>query len=129
MAALLRLTPWLERLPAALCGGQQQRTARARALVKDARLELSDEALANLDCKLREELPEALPQLFAGSGATWVYATGEPLEVLMLGGHRAALRAGRVVRFGPTASVYRSPATLEMGSRPKANVLPVRWRV
>jgi glycerol transport system ATP-binding protein len=107
---LLRLGPYLKRRPAELSGGQQQRTAIARAIVKEARLVLLDEPLANLDYKLREELRDQLPALFAGRGATVVYATSEPSEALMLGGHTATLHEGRVTQFGPTAEVYRSPA-------------------
>jgi len=60
-AELLRLTPYLDRLPLNLSGGQQQRTALARAIVKKAGLVLLDEPLANLDYKLREELRAELP--------------------------------------------------------------------
>ncbi len=112
-ADLLQLTPMLKRLPKELSGGQQQRTALARALVKGADLVLLDEPLANLDYKLREELRDELPKLFADTGATVVYATSEPLEALMLGGHTATLKEGRVVQFGKTSSIYRRPATLE----------------
>ena len=112
-AELLKLTPMLNRLPRELSGGQQQRTALARALVKGAELVLLDEPLANLDYKLREELRDELPKLFEDTGATVVYATTEPLEALMLGGHTATLKEGRVVQFGKTASIYRQPATLE----------------
>ncbi len=112
-ADLLQLTPMLHRLPKELSGGQQQRTALARALVKGADLVLLDEPLANLDYKLREELRGELPKLFTDTGATVVYATSEPLEALMLGGHTATLKEGRVVQFGKTASIYRKPATLE----------------
>lgn len=112
-ANLLQLTPMLGRLPRELSGGQQQRTALARALVKGADLLLLDEPLANLDYKLREELRDELPKLFADTGATVVYATTEPLEALMLGGHTATLKEGRVVQFGKTSSIYRNPATLE----------------
>ncbi len=110
---LLKLTPMLNRLPKELSGGQQQRTALARALVKGADLVLLDEPLANLDYKLREELRDELPKLFTDTGATVVYATTEPLEALMLGGHTATLKEGRVVQFGKTSSIYRKPATLE----------------
>lgn len=112
-ADILKLTPMLNRLPSELSGGQQQRTALARALVKGADLVLLDEPLANLDYKLREELRDELPKLFADAGATVVYATSEPLEALMLGGHTATLKEGRVVQFGKTSSIYRKPATLE----------------
>jgi glycerol transport system ATP-binding protein len=79
-AELLRLTPYLDRLPLSLSGGQQQRTALARAMVKKAKLVLLDEPLANLDYKLREELRAELPRIFAESGAIFVYATTEPSE-------------------------------------------------
>ena len=111
-AKLLRLEPLLGRLPGALSGGQQQRTAIARALVKRAALVLLDEPLANLDYKLREELREELPRLFAQSGAILVYATTEPMEALLLGGRTTTLWEGRVTQNGPTAEVYRRPATL-----------------
>jgi glycerol transport system ATP-binding protein len=111
-AELLRLTPYLDRTPLNLSGGQQQRTALARALVKNASLVLMDEPLANLDYKLREELRAELPKIFAQSGAIFVYATTEPSEALLLGGNTATLSQGRVTQFGPTISVYRTPADL-----------------
>lgn len=113
IADLLKLGPMLNRLPAELSGGQQQRTALARALVKDADLVLLDEPLANLDYKLREELRDELPKLFANSGATVVYATSEPLEALLLGGHTATLHEGRVIQYGETPIIYRAPNNLK----------------
>ena len=112
IAELLKLTPMLDRLPAELSGGQQQRTALARALVKNSPLVLLDEPLANLDYKLREELRDELPRLFADTGATVVYATSEPQEALMLGGHTATLSEGRVTQYGETANIFRKPNTL-----------------
>ena len=113
IAELLKLTPMLERMPSELSGGQQQRTALGRALVKNAPLVLLDEPLANLDYKLREELRDELPRLFAHSGATVVYATSEPQEALMLGGHTATLHEGRIVQYGVTAEIFRKPNTLQ----------------
>ena len=130
-ADLLKLTPMLKRLPKELSGGQQQRTALARALVKGAELVLLDEPLANLDYKLREELRDELPKLFTDTGATVVYATSEPLEALMLGGHTATLNEGRVVQFGKTSSIYRQPATLESAevfSDPPVNTAVINKR-
>lgn len=111
-ADLLGLRPMLDRRPDELSGGQQQRTALARAIAKDSRAVFLDEPLANLDYKLREELREQLPDLFAGRGAVVVYATSEPEEALMLGGHTALMEDGQVTQFGPTAEIYRSPANL-----------------
>ena len=130
-AELLKLTPMLERLPSELSGGQQQRTALARALVKGADLVLLDEPLANLDYKLREELRDELPRMFADTGATVVYATSEPLEALMLGGYTATLHEGRVVQYGETSSIYRRPQTLmsaRVFSDPPVNLAEVDKR-
>jgi len=128
MAELLRLTPLLQRRPTELSGGQQQRTALARALVRDADLVLLDEPLANLDFKLREELRDELPKLFAERHCTIVFATSDPMEALLLGGHTAALHQGRITQFGPTADVYRRPAdlvTAQVFSNPPINTAPV----
>ena len=111
-ADLLRLGPFLDRLPLNLSGGQQQRTALARAIVKNAGLVLLDEPLANLDYKLREELRAELPKIFAESGAIFVYATTEPTEALLLGGNTATLSKGRITQFGPTLDVFRRPRDL-----------------
>lgn len=112
IAELLQLSTLLGRRPAELSGGQQQRTAMARALVKDADLVLLDEPLANLDYKLREGLRDELPRLFAGRDCTVVYATTEPAEALLLGGHVATMHEGRITQFGPAAEVYRRPRDL-----------------
>jgi len=111
-AALLKLTPYLSRTPQELSGGQQQRTSIARAIVKKANLVLLDEPLANLDYKLREELREELPRIFAEAGAIFVYATTEPSEALLLGGNTATLSEGRITQFGPTIDVYRRPVDI-----------------
>jgi glycerol transport system ATP-binding protein len=111
-ARLLKLTPMLQRLPSELSGGQQQRTAIARALVKQAKLVLMDEPLANLDYKLREELRDELPRIFTAAGSIFAYATTDPTEALLLGGNTIAMHEGRVVQFGPTAELYHRPANL-----------------
>jgi glycerol transport system ATP-binding protein len=128
IAELLQLSPLLDRRPAELSGGQQQRTALARALVKDADLVLLDEPLANLDYKLREGLRDELPRLFADRDCTVVYATTEPAEALLLGGHTATLHEGAITQFGPTQDVYRRPVDLTTArafSDPPMNTAPV----
>jgi glycerol transport system ATP-binding protein len=128
IAELLKLSALLDRRPAELSGGQQQRTALARALVKDAGLVLLDEPLANLDYKLREGLRDELPRLFADRDCTVVYATTEPAEALLLGGHTATLHEGAITQFGPTQDVYRRPVdltTAQVFSDPPINRAPV----
>lgn len=128
IAEMLKMTPMLGRNPSELSGGQQQRTALARALVKDAELVLLDEPLANLDFKLREELREELPKIFENRGCCVVYATTEPTEALLFGGHTASLHQGRVTQFGPTGKIYREPENLKSAqvfSDPPINIAAV----
>ena len=129
VAELLRIEAMLKRRPSELSGGQQQRTAMARALVKDSDLILLDEPLANLDFKLREELRDELPRMFAERNCVVVYATTEPAEALQLAGRTAAMHQGRVVQFGPTSEIYRRPADLASASvfsEPPINIAKVK---
>jgi glycerol transport system ATP-binding protein len=130
-ADLLRLTPMLQRKPSKLSGGQQQRTAIARAIVKDSDLIFLDEPLANLDYKLREELRDELPKLFAGRKAIVFYATTEPHEALLFGGRTATLHEGRITQYGATSDIYRKPNSLQSAqvfSDPPINVSRARKR-
>lgn len=127
-ADILQLRPMLNRYPHELSGGQQQRTALARAIAKESRAVFLDEPLANLDYKLREELREQLPELFAGRGAVVVYATSEPEEALLLGGYTGLMSDGHVVQYGRTADLYRQPGSLmaaSVFSDPPINVADV----
>jgi glycerol transport system ATP-binding protein len=128
-ADILQLRPMLHRRPHELSGGQQQRTALARAIAKQSNAVFLDEPLANLDYKLREELRDQLPELFAGRGAVVVYATSEPEEALLLGGYTCLMNDGRVTQFGRTAEIYRNPQDLvsaEVFSDPPINAASIQ---
>ncbi len=129
MAARLHIDHLLDRYPSELSGGQQQRVALARALAKDAPLILLDEPLVNLDYKLREELRDELSELFAQGRSTVVYATTEPGEALLLGGHTAVLDAGELLQYGPTADVFHRPNSIRVArafSDPPMNLFAAR---
>lgn len=129
MAELLKIVPLLDRKPYEISGGQQQRCAMARALVKDVGLVLMDEPLANLDYKLREELRVEIPRFFEASGSIFVYATTEPEEALLLGGNTATLWNGQVTQFGSAMDVYRHPVdvtTALIYSDPPMNFVAVK---
>ena len=126
LAEKLHIEMFLDRYPAELSGGQQQRVALARALAKAAPLMLLDEPLVNLDYKLREELREELSALFAAGDSTVIYATTEPSEALLLGGHTAVLDKGELLQYGPTAEVFHRPKSLRVArafSDPPMNLL------
>lgn len=113
MAEIMKISALLDRRPGQLSGGQQQRTAIARALIKESDVIMLDEPLANLDFKLREELREELPKILTQRDCHIIYATTEPLEALLLGGHCTALHEGRVASTGPTHRLYRHPIDLD----------------
>ncbi len=126
LAERLHIHVFLDRLPAELSGGQQQRVALARALAKKAPLMLLDEPLVNLDYKLREELREELSALFSAGESTVVYATTEPGEALLLGGHTAVMDAGVLLQYGPTAEVFHRPNSIRVArafSDPPMNLI------
>jgi glycerol transport system ATP-binding protein len=125
-AEQLRLSEFLSSLPQELSGGQQQRVAIARALIKDAKLILLDEPLGNLDYKLREDLRIELKNLSATRQATFVYATPEPIDALMMASHTAILHDGKIIQFGETLDVYEKPSHVKSGeyfSYPPMNLL------
>lgn len=127
VAELLKLRPYLRRRPAELSGGQQQRVAIARALVKETRLLVLDEPLANLDYKLREELREELTRIFADRDGVVLYSTSEPIEVLTLGGRTIVMDQGRILQSGPALEAYDRPRSSQVArifSDPPMNLIP-----
>lgn len=126
-AELLRIEKVLRQKPEEVSGGQQQRTAIARALVKGAQYIFLDEPLANLDFKLREDLRGELKHLFGARKGAVIYATPEPIDALSMATHVGLLQEGSLRQYGRVREVYESPEDISVGtyfSHPTMNIAP-----
>ena len=125
-ADLLKIGKLLDQHPSEISGGQQQRLAIARSIVKEADYIFLDEPLTNLDYKLREELRLELKKIFRDRdrGAV-IFATPEPVDALSLSTHVGFLNEGRLLQYGPVDEVYHNPLFKEVGayfSYPSMNI-------
>jgi multiple sugar transport system ATP-binding protein len=130
VAATLHITDKLTRKATELSGGEMQRVAIGRALVREPRVYLMDEPLSSLDAKLREELRVELKHLQRASGATVVYVTHDQVEATTLADRIAILDAGRIRQVGTPQAIYEAPASVQVAQRlgsPAINLLPAHW--
>ncbi|HET7138217.1 MAG TPA: sn-glycerol-3-phosphate ABC transporter ATP-binding protein UgpC [Gaiellaceae bacterium] len=111
-AKLLGLDQLLDRRPRALSGGQMQRVAMGRAIVREPKAFLMDEPLSNLDAKLRVSMRTSLQQLHQRIGVTTVYVTHDQVEAMTLGDRVAVMRDGRVQQVDVPGKLYEEPANL-----------------
>src|SRR5262249_58984129 len=116
-AERLKITHTRERKPATLSGGEQQRVAIGRALVRRPKLLLLDEPLTNLDAKLRHDTRAEFKRLHRELGETTIiYATPDQLEALSMGRRIGVLREGRVVQIAERQTLYAEPRHQFVGS-------------
>jgi len=109
VASLLKIEGLLQKRPPFLSGGERQRVAIARALVKDAKIYLLDEPLANLDFKIREIMRSELKKLFESAGSTVIYASPDPLDAFAMAEYVVIINEGVIEQFGKLNEVYNKP--------------------
>jgi multiple sugar transport system ATP-binding protein len=127
IAALLRLSGKLQNRATRLSGGEMQRVAIGRALVRRPAIYLMDEPLSSLDAKLRAELRIELKRIQHDLGATILYVTHDQIEAMTMATRIGVMRAGRLVQVGTPQQIYEDPADIYVASRlgsPAINLLP-----
>jgi multiple sugar transport system ATP-binding protein len=127
VASMLNLDTLLDRKPRAMSGGQQQRAAIARAMIKTPDVFLFDEPLSNLDAKLRAQLRTDIKRLHQRLQTTTVYVTHDQLEAMTLADRVILMRGGRIEQAGTPSELYHYPRTLFAAGfigTPAMNFLP-----
>ena len=111
-ATILDLGPYLDRLPKELSGGQMQRVALGRAIVRNAKVFLMDEPLSNLDAKLRVMMRSEIVRIHEQIGATTIYVTHDLTEAMTMATKIVVMSKGWVQQVGTPKEVYSKPNNL-----------------
>ena len=129
IARLLHIEDKLANRATQLSGGQMQRVAIGRALVRSPSIYLMDEPLSSLDAKLRAELRVELKRIQRELGATILYVTHDQTEALTMATHIGVLDKGRLVQMGSPRDIYANPVNAYVATRlgsPAINLVPRR---
>ena len=111
IAEILGITHMLDRPVGGLSGGDRQRVALGRAIVRDPKAFFMDEPLGALDAEFREHMSQELRALHDRMGATTVYVTHDQLEAMQMGDKIVVMNHGVVEQFGVPQDIYDWPAT------------------
>ena len=112
VAGILGIESILDKPVGGLSGGDRQRVALGRAIVRDPKCFLMDEPLGALDAEFREHMSEELRALHDRMRATTVYVTHDQLEAMQMGDKIVVMNHGVVEQFGVPQQIYDWPATL-----------------
>ncbi|MER8382584.1 ABC transporter ATP-binding protein [Mesorhizobium sp. M1399] len=128
VAKMVRIHHKLNNRSTKLSGGEMQRVAIGRALVRKPSIYLMDEPLSSLDAKLRADLRLELKRIQAELGATMLYVTHDQIEAMTMADRIGILADGVLVQIGSPRTIYSEPANLHVAARlgqPAINLLPV----
>lgn len=112
IAGILRITDLLAKKPSALSGGDMQRVAIGRALVRQPKAMLMDEPIGALDAKLREEMRAEIKRLHVKQGSTTIYVTHDQVEAMSLADRIVIMHEGVLQQVGSPEEVYAHPQNL-----------------
>ncbi|MDP6427382.1 MAG: ABC transporter ATP-binding protein [Rhodospirillales bacterium] len=129
MAELMKISHILERTPATFSGGERQRVALGRAMIREPRFYLLDEPLSSLDFMLRIDLRTELKRLQQESGRTFLFATPDYTEALALADTVCVLIEGQVRQIAKAQELYDEPIDRDVArfvGNPPINIVPAR---
>lgn len=109
-AEVLGLSPFLKRRPKQLSGGQMQRVAVGRAIVRSPKVFLFDEPLSNLDAKLRVQMRVEISKLHKKLKNTMIYVTHDQVEAMTMGDRICVMELGRIKQVDTPENLYKYPA-------------------
>lgn len=109
---MLGLSEFLHRKPKQLSGGQSQRVAMGRALVRNPVAFLMDEPLSNLDAKLRVQIRRDIVELQQKMATTTLYVTHDQVEAMTLGQRVAVLHEGHLQQVATPGTLYARPSNI-----------------
>jgi len=112
VAGILGIEDILDKSVGGLSGGDRQRVALGRAIVREPKAFMMDEPLGALDAEFRERMSEELRALHDRMGATTVYVTHDQLEAMQMGDKIVVMNNAVVEQFGTPQDIYDKPATL-----------------
>ncbi len=112
VARILGIEDILNRPVGGLSGGDRQRVALGRAIVREPKAFMMDEPLGALDAEFREHMAEELRALHDRMGATTVYVTHDQLEAMQMGDKIVVMNHGVIEQFGAPQDIYDMPATM-----------------
>ena len=112
VARILGIEDILDRPVGGLSGGDRQRVALGRAIVRDPKAFMMDEPLGALDAEFREHMSQELRALHDRMGATTVYVTHDQLEAMQMGDKIVVMNHGVIEQFGKPQDIYDKPATM-----------------
>ncbi len=127
IAGVLRITELLNKRPSALSGGDMQRVAIGRALVRKPKAMLMDEPIGALDAKLREEMRAEIKRLHIKQGSTTIYVTHDQIEAMSLADRIVIMHEGKLQQVGSPQDVYAHPANMfvaQFVGSPVMNIAP-----
>tara|TARA_B100000900_G_scaffold100952_1_gene83594 strand:+ start:54 stop:1064 length:1011 start_codon:yes stop_codon:yes gene_type:complete len=127
ISKMLKISNKLKNKATELSGGEMQRVAIGRALVRNPNIYLMDEPLSSLDAKLRESLRVELKSIQTNLNATILYVTHDQAEATTLADKIGVLKEGKIVQIGTPEEIYENPNSIYVSQRlgsPKINVLP-----